>query len=371
MNISGNPTIPDDPHDAAAHWFTRERAGAMTPDERQVFEAWRAQPRHEQAYREMLRVWEVAEATPDAVFEEILQKNPKAGDAAARHGGTTARRNNAAVRQREGPFPRGKVAMAPRNELGAASEVSHGRRGLLWGLGAASTAALAVAFVASPRWFGGAGFTQRYASRLGERQTVELPDGSTLALNTDTAIEVQFGESERRVLLERGEAFFSVAADSSRPFLVDAALATVKVTGTRFNVRRDSGALAVSVESGSVEVSGGRWWKPDVRRLGPGQGVRVAQGAGRMEVSSVDVAAVSAWRQGKAVFDAAPLEAIVAELNRYRARPIMLRNPALAQLRIAGVFSIDEPNAFLDILPTLAPVAVRRSPDGSVEIVPR
>ncbi|WP_179943993.1 FecR family protein [Pusillimonas noertemannii] len=358
MNIPGNPNLPDDPHDAAAHWFTRERAGAMTPDERLAFAQWKAEPRNAQAYGEMLRVWQVAEATPDEVFENILQE------------GVKQRRNDADAPQApfaSSPGPARFRQGTPRS----AGDVSHGRRGVVWGLGAACTAALAVAFVASPRWFSASEFTQRYASRLGERKTIDLPDGSTLALNTATSVVVQLGDSERRVLLEQGEAFFSVAADPSRPFVVDAGLATVKVTGTRFNVRRDTDALAVAVESGSVEVSGGRWWKPDVHRLGPGQGARVAHDAGRVRVASVDVAAASAWRQGKAVFDAAPLEAIVAELNRYRAQPIVLRNASLAQLRIAGVFSVDEPDAFLDVLPTLAPVAVRRSLDGKVEIIPR
>lgn len=330
MNIPRDPDIPDDPHDAAAHWFTRERGGLMTPEERRAFEAWRAQPRHEQAYREMLRVWEVAEATPDAVFETILQKDSR---------------------------PAGRIL--------------HGRRALMLGLGSASAAALAVAAVGPPLWLQQPAFQQRYASGRGERQSVELPDGSTLALNTDTVVQARFYDSERRVLLERGEAFFSVAADPIRPFLVDADLAIVKVTGTRFNVRRDADALAVAVESGSVEVAGGHWWKPDVRRLARGQGARIAQAGGAVNVSSIDVAAASAWRRGKAVFDAAPLEAIVAELNRYRARPIVLRGPALGQLRIAGVFSIDEPDAFLDALPSLAPVAVRRGADGGAEIIPR
>ncbi len=356
MNIPGKPNLPDDPHDAAAHWFTRERAGSMTPEERLAFEQWQAEPRNAQAYGEMLRVWKVAEATPDEVFEDILLE------------GVKQRHSDAHARQASAASHAGRPRPGTRQSAG---DISHGRRGLVWGLGAACTAALAVAFVASPRWFSGAGFTQRYVSHLGERRTVDLPDGSTLALNTATSVTVQLRGSERRVLLERGEAFFSVAADASRPFMVDAGLATVKVTGTRFNVRRDVDALAVAVESGSVEVSGGHWWKPDVHRLGPGQGAWVAHDAGRVRVSSVDVAAVSAWRQGKAVFDAAPLEAIVAELNRYRAQPIVLRNASLARLRIAGVFSVDEPDAFLEVLPTLAPVAVRRSPGGEVEIIPR
>lgn len=331
MNSPDDLNIPDDPHDAAAHWFTREHGGLMTARERQVFEAWRdADPRHVQAYEEMRRVWDIAQATPDAVFEKILQRVP-----------------------------------AP------AGGVPHRRRALALGLGAACTAALAAAVVGPERWLQSPAFSQRYTSRRGERRDVELPDGSILTLNTDSVAHVRFYESERRILLEQGEVFFSVATEKQRPFVVDADLATVKVTGTRFNVRRDPEQFAMAVESGSVEVSSGHWWHRDVRRLSAGQGAHVAPGAAALDVAPVNVAAVMAWRQGKAVFDAAPLEAIVAEMNRYRAQPILLRNPSLRRLRMAGVFSIDDPEAFLDILPTLAPVAVLRSASGRSEIVPR
>src|SRR5690606_36664148 len=173
------------------------------------------------------------------------------------------------------------------------------------------------------------------------------------------------------VVLKLGEAFVTVAAEQGRPFVADAGPATVTVTGTRFNVRRDVDRLTVAVESGSVEVATGRWWHRDVRRLGAGQGARMARDASSLEVSAVNIASVAAWRQGKAVFDATPLEIIVAELNRYRLQPILLRSASLRQLRIAGVFSVDDPDAFLDVLPTLAPVAVLRLPDGRSEIVPR
>lgn len=331
MNKSNDTNVPDDPHDAAAHWFTREHGGLMSVDERRMFDAWRdADSRHAQAYQEMLRVWAVAQATPDATFRNILHRKPE---------------------------PRAPALLR--------------RRAFMLGCGSACAAALAVAVMGPERWFHSPVFSQRYISHRGERRNIELPDGSSLTLNTDSVALVQFYESERRVLLERGEVFFAVAADLGRPFIVDAELATVTVTGTRFNVRRDAEQLAVAVESGSVEVASGSWWRRDVRRLSVGQGMRMARNATTLDVSAVDIASVTAWRQGKAVFDATPLEAIVAELNRYRAQPILLRSASLRQLRIAGVFSVDDPDAFLDILPALAPVSVLRLPDGRSEIISR
>ncbi|OZI71390.1 FecR family protein [Bordetella genomosp. 12] len=324
--------IPEDPGAAAAHWFTRESGGLMTPDERQRFESWRAaDPRHEQAYQGMLRVWRVAEATPDQVFAGILAR----GQA------------------------RPTAAFAGR------------RRILALGVGAACCAAVATVALGPERWFGAPQFSERYASQRGERREVALPDGSLLTLNTDSVVVVAFYASERRVVLEQGEAFFAIASAPQRPFVVQAAAATVTVTGTRFNVRRSAERVSVAVESGSVEVTGGAWWHRETRRLVALQSVQVDGTDSVSGVSKADVGALTAWRQGKIVFDAAPLATIVTEMNRYRVRPVRLHHPGLQALRVTGVFSVDDPEAILEVLPALAHVAVRRLPDGSSEIVPR
>ncbi|MGX9936499.1 hypothetical protein ACVFVO_14010 [Advenella kashmirensis] len=97
-----------------------------------------------------------------------------------------------------------------------------------------------------------------------------------------------------------------------------AALATVKVTGTRFNVRQDNYQFAVAVESGSVEVSNGKSKYRDIRRLGAGQalGLMKDMSTGSV-VTDINVATVATWRQGKLVFDGTHLESIIVELNRY------------------------------------------------------
>ncbi len=304
----------------------------MTPDERRVFEAWRqADPRHEQAYQEMERVWGVAKATPDAVFEHILDRRARS---------------------------------APR--------LASRRRMLGLGVGAACCAAVATAWVGPERWLHAPEFSNQYLTRRGERRMIDLPDGSVLTLNTDSVVRVAFYASERRIRLEQGEVFFTVTPAPGRPFVVDAGLATVTVTGTAFNVRRDPDErVSVAVESGSVEVAGGAWWHREVRRLAANQAVQVAGTAAASDVSSDDVDRMMAWRQGKIVFDGTPLETIVAEINRYRIQPIQLQGASLRQLRVAGVFSTDDPDAFLEVLPSLVPVTVMRLPGGRVAIMPR
>jgi transmembrane sensor len=78
-----------------------------------------------------------------------------------------------------------------------------------------------------------------------------------------------------------------------------------------------------------------------------------------------------AWRQGRAIFDAEPLEHIVAELNRYKEPGIVLHSPSLRGLRVTGVFDVNDPQAFLGVLPSLAPVVIVQGPDGRLGIAAR
>jgi len=322
--------VPTDPHDAAAYWFAREHGGLMSAAERETFDAWlRADAAHIQAYREMRAVWQVAQAVPDRRLRPIVTP---AADAAPH------------------------FAM---------------RRYMLGGLATACGAAV-VAGIWGPRWAAGEPvFSERYATGRGERRQAALPDGSLLMLNTATVAHVTFYDAQRTVLLQEGEVMFSIAPDAQRPFVVHTELGQVRVTGTRFDVRVDAERLDVAVESGSVEVTAGAWWRRFTRMLAPGQGLRIAAGlSAAAPARQVDVAAMTAWRQGKVVFDSVPLAEVVDEINRYRNRPVRVQG-ALRQLRIAGVFNIDDTDTFLAVLPTLAPVLVVPGADGGSEIVAR
>ncbi len=331
MNTNDS-NIPQDPAAAAAHWFIREHGGLMTSQERERFDAWRAaDPQHERAYQQMLRVWDVAAATPDHVFEKAL----------ATH------------------------SLAPQ------ARFKDRRRILALGVGAACSVAVAAVTLGPEQWFKAPVFDKRYVSQRGERRNVDLPDGSVLTLNTDTVVHVQLFDVERRVNLERGEAYFSIAHARQRPFIVDAGDATVTVTGTQFNVRRSLDHVSIAVASGSVEVAGGKWWNRRVRRLSAAQMVQVGGTDAMSEISRANMAVLTAWRHGKIIFDATPLATIVAEINRYRTKPVSVPSPALQTLRVTGVFSTVDPDAFLKVLPSLASVTVLQKSDGSSEIHPR
>ncbi|MGO3842092.1 MAG: FecR family protein [Alcaligenes pakistanensis] len=322
MSLSHSLPIPDDPHDAAAFWFARVRGGLMQEGDQTLLNTWREQdPRHAQAYQDMEAMWSIAQATPDTAFKARLAQ--KSHPQASRWG----------------------------------------RRSFIASLGGACAAAAGVAILGPQRWLESEQFTQRYVSRKGERLEQSLPDGSLISLNTDSAVYVSFYRSERRVVLEKGEAFFQVRSEAERPFNVDAGQTLIRVTGTRFNVRRDVEAVDVAVESGSVHVESGPWWNSAHYDLVGQQGLHL--GNDRLaSVQSRNMVQALAWRQGRAVFDAEPLERIVAELNRYNEPGIVLHSPSLRGLRITGVFNVNDPQAFLDVLPSLAPVLVVQGPDG-------
>lgn len=301
----------------------------MQEGDQTLLKQWREQdPRHAQAYRDMEAMWSIAQATPDTAFKARLAK---------------------------GTHPR---------------EAQWGRRAFIAGLGSACAAAAGVVVLGPQRWLESEQYAQRYVSRKGERLEQTLPDGSLISLNTDSAVHVSFYQSERRVVLEKGEAFFQVRSEPDRPFNVDAGQAVIRVTGTRFNVRRETDTVDVAVESGSVRVESGPWWNSAHYKLAGEQGVRLGSDQ-QASVQSRNMVQALAWRQGRAIFDAEPLEHIVAELNRYKEPGIVLHSPSLRGLRVTGVFDVNDPQAFLEVLPALAPVVIVQGPDGRWGIAAR
>lgn len=185
-----------------------------------------------------------------------------------------------------------------------------------------------------------------YATATGESRAIALADGSQLQLNTDTAVQVEMREGERRVRLLRGEAWFDVSHDASRPFLIRSGDGWVKVVGTRFSVAQQGGQTRVRVAQGKVQVSA------DNRQsvlLEPGRGVEY-RGTQLGAEHGFDVAAEFAWRQRQLVFRQQPLAEVVDALNRYWPGQTLVLGDALRQRKVSGVFEIDKPDAVLKAL---------------------
>lgn len=245
------------------------------------------------------------------------------------------------------------------------------RRVLRTGLALACTAGLAVGVGLMVRPQAQPDYRAELSTRKGERRSANLPDGSVLEMNTDTVAKIAFYADTREIELLQGEIMFTVDADINRPFIVDAGSGQVRVTGTRFNVRRDSSRVSVAVESGSVDVSSGRWWHRTTQRLTAGQGTSFDQDGMLAAVDQVDVAAVTAWRNGRLVFRNAPLSDVIQEMNRYLDQPIRLTDAHIQRLRVTASFLLDDPAVLVNALQQVAPVEVRYLPDGGVALVAR
>lgn len=200
------------------------------------------------------------------------------------------------------------------------------------------------------------------------RQQLEttLPDGSTLALNVNTELAVQYFRNRRDVSLVRGEAFFQVVRDAKRPFIVRAQDFTARVLGTQFVVYLAPDAVRVSVRHGHVEVQSRVAEAAPRLVLAEGEGARLAATITRYKVQTEEVAA---WRLGHVVFRQRPLVEVLQEVGRYRTQPVILASAKFGERRISGVLHVDNPDGFLAALPHILPVAVQRQPDGTVVVM--
>lgn len=256
-----------------------------------------------------------------------------------------------------------------------------------------------------------------YQTGIGERRTVVLADGSHLSLNTSSRARVRMSASQRMVELDRGEAYFEVAKDSKRPFVVVASGISVKATGTAFVVRNGasmgpspspsalSNVVSVTLVEGRVLVAEGQGGsvtigpRQDGSRVDPpsdprsdplaapivmvpGQRLRIGVGtpdrasSGRPVARRVDsdrprIDQAVAWQRGEAVFDHTTVSDAVAEMNRYSKVPIVLRDAwAFAGLSVSGVFRTADSMNFANALATLHGARITLHPDR-IELSPR
>lgn len=205
----------------------------------------------------------------------------------------------------------------------------------------------------------GLGGDQTYATALGKQRVVALADGSTVQLNTNALLRVHFTRGARDVKLVRGEAFFEVAPDRSRPFTVYAPTGSVQAVGTAFAVRVEPGVLRVTLVKGRIRVQRAALAGPPARE--PAAILTVQGGAHpeatvtpqviqRDTISSRDVARELSWRQGILVFDGEPLPAVIADVSRYTDVDIEIADPRLRDLKIAGYFDAGDVEAMLEAL---------------------
>jgi transmembrane sensor len=226
------------------------------------------------------------------------------------------------------------------------------------------TACVAVAFIGfSALHMLNTGTEQRQptliATSIGQQQTSILPDGSSVILNTNSKIEVDYSASVRKIRLLYGEAVFDVTADKKRPFVVYADNGVVRAVGTIFSVRIDNEAVNVTVSEGVVELSS--ITQSTISEKAPSVAAAGFIKAGHMAVlenqrtliaplSIEKINAALSWQDGLLTISGEPLEQVVAEISRYTTLKISISDPKIRNMRIGGVFPTGDMDALFEAL---------------------
>jgi transmembrane sensor len=380
----------------AAEWFARVHDPELPPAAREEFTRWVLQsPAHIAAFLKVTRSWGdiglAGENMPS--LEELV---------------TTARASSDQLSNVVG-LPSNVIALPT---FVQAAEVEQPK--LTWwqrnwkGVAAAAAAVL----IAIPAgWIGVDHYLNpsHIRTAIGEQRSIALADGSLVQLNTNSELRVELKENERRIVLEHGEARFTVAKDPSRPFLVKTPQATVRALGTVFNVQIAAQGTDVAVLEGHVEVtirpedksqaaaqpespveiadelksgtSGTAQTAPRAQPhlreqqvaalklvLGSGEQAAVTPEGKILPDVGPPLERVVGWTDRRLVFREETLATLIAEVNRYHAHPIRIVDPEIAGLRISGTFAAYDLPSLILYLERYRGVRSQPSADGGLEL---
>lgn len=340
--------LPDDPEVAAAQWVALEARGTLRPSEQRELDAWLAEdPRRPEVLQRARRAYRCTGEM--ASHPDVLAMRTAALGALPprKHGRVVAVAAAAAA-----------VLIGAFAALGALPELE-------------STASDPIIADASAGE-GDSDAPDRYITRIGERLSATLQDGSVILLNTDSEVRINYSSVARSVELVRGEALFEVAERPDWPFEVVADDQIVRALGTIFNVRHLESGVEVVLVEGRVTVrkvqEAGKPSSPSERahvaQLEAGERLRASSRT--VQVAAVDALAATSWRQGRLSFDETPLRDVVAEINRYRTLPLRIDDPRVAALILSGGFRTADAMVFEHALAAALNVEPRTMSDGVV-----
>jgi transmembrane sensor len=312
----------DPVYEVAADWLLRLRQPNLSLEDTLGWQQWMEQDAsHREAFRALEVVWGKFDAVPalERVAPESLRDD--------RYDGTV-------------PVSAWKAAQSP----------AFWHRPRHWALAAVVLLALACVMVGSvlaPVLTAELSRDRAFETAVGENAVVQLSDGTEVQLGGHTRLTVSFGPHLREIDLAQGEAYFAVAKDPARPFLVRAGTATVTAVGTEFNVRRSDDRVVVSVLEGRVLVQPMASvlpipWAPLSRAVGTaapldaGQRSTVNRRGIESTRSVADASSAVAWQRGRMAFEAEPLRYVVQDVNRYSDKPIVIADARTADLRVTG-----------------------------------
>ena len=315
---------------AASNWAARLDRGSLTPEGEEAFQAWLSgDPRSKGA---LLRAQALSLMSESAralgpSFDPIAFEEPK------------------------------------RSRLSGLSR----RQALTWTGGAVAAASLIALGVAMPA-AGAVISTER-----GEIRLAPLKDGSTVLLNTETRIRVKYSKGERFVTLLKGEAYFSVARDESRPFIVEVNGRRLSTAQAGFRVRKlDQDPVDVLVNQGQVDViapnqaaSATNWALQANTRLTLSNSVN-GPAEHPQPIAPEAVTRELAWREGKLAFEGETLKQAADTFARYSDTRIQIRDPGLAREPVTGLFAANDPVGFSDAIARVFDARLERDGDDVV-----
>lgn len=288
--------------DQAIDWLVLLRSGNVSADLRQQFDLWLQQDSaHREAYADAETLWRSA--------AKVL---------------TDTR------------------TVCTQSQGVKATAIKYKARHRAWGYSLATAASLLLVL-----WLGWAAYGNEllsdYSTHAGEQKQITLADGSSVFMNTDTAITLEWTDNRRKIMLLKGQAEFKVAPDTKRPFDVVARNVTARALGTVFEVYQGvSGAVNVTVSEHAVGVSLEKMPDDNMVKVKAGERL-IYSGSGELpQPQVVNLSQSKAWQRGKLIFRDQPLTEVVAELNRYSQARIVLKGDSIGKLRVSGVFPIDD-----------------------------
>ncbi len=219
------------------------------------------------------------------------------------------------------------------------------RRNMLMG-GAAGLAAVAVGSWAVPLALLHA--RADHITTTAEIRRITLPDGSMATLGPDTAIATLYSDSQRMIELLAGMAFFEVAPNPHRPFMVSAGPVTARALGTAFDVSQDAGFISVSVSHGMVEARTADALSAQATRLSAGDWLTLDPSTHLLKRGTREADQVAAWREGLIVAEQETVSAMVAKIARWLPGRVMLADPSLGRREVSGVFDLGDPGRALE-----------------------
>jgi len=334
--------VPETPRQAAARWFARRRSGAMTENEARELEAWLGVPANQRAYEHLARLWSGAETARDD--PELMTMR----DAAQRSQRIRRWRGTAAIAA--------SLLVVVMLGAGIANWTLAGRN-------------------ASPSLVSAAQH-QEFRTRQGQTATVTLVDGSVVTLDANTVLRTRVVWNRRYAQLAQGRAFFRVAHDPTKPFVVLANGRTVTALGTAFEVWVDRDRFGVTLVNGKVRVEQPRpvaqgkvVAAPKTTTLAPGTQL-VDTPTGDWRLVKVDVGRETSWVEGLLRFRDQPLGQVAEELNRYSKKKVVIDDPDIAARPIQGAFAAGDVDEFARAAESYGLARVASETDTEIVLAP-